>query len=276
LSIKTPNLMTTIIRFCLVALLFVYANSNAKTHTTNSNYANSTIQRVRIDFTMPDGYIRHLLLAFTSDNSASDSYDYGYDALNQDAYPYDLNWLVDNQRCVIQGVGAFDNSKKYPFWMFMSKDGAIEIALKALENFDTPIDLFIYDSKLDTYTQINDSNYASSISKGDYVDRFYLAFKDESQADEFADKSLSADAFNLENTKVNYLRNTKELYVNTHNNFIIETINIYNLLGQEIYSLNHVNSKLVKIPLEIKQNKYGIVILKTDEGESLSKKIALN
>ena len=58
-----------------------------------------------------------------------------YDALNQDAYPYDLNWLVDNQRCVIQGVGAFDNSKKYPFWMFMSKDGAIEIALKALENF---------------------------------------------------------------------------------------------------------------------------------------------
>ena len=268
--------MTTIIRFCLVALLFVYANSNAKTHTTNSNYANSTIQRVRIDFTMPDGYIRHLLLAFTSDNSASDSYDYGYDALNQDAYPYDLNWLVDNQRCVIQGVGAFDNSKKYPFWMFMSKDGAIEIALKALENFDTPIDLFIYDSKLDTYTKINNSNYAAVISEGDYVDRFYLAFKDESQADEFANNSLSTDAFNLENTKVNYLRNTKELYVNTHNNFIIETINIYNLLGQEIYSLNHVNSKLVKIPLEIKQNKYGIVILKTDEGESLSKKIALN
>mgnify|MGYP001012613974 CR=1 FL=1 len=264
--------------YLTLLLLFIYTSSVAENKTSESIVLTSPTVRqiVRIDFTMPNGFVRHLALGFIPSNNATDGYDYGYDALNMDTFPDDLNWIIENDRYVIQGVGTFDDSKKYPLGMFLSNSGTIQIALDTLENFDTSIDLFIYDSVLDTYTQINNSNYAANISKGDYLDRFYLAFKDESQADEFANNSLSTDAFNLENTRVNYLSNTKELYINTHNNFIIETINIYNLLGQEIYSLNHVNSKLVKIPLEIKQNKYGIVILKTDEGESLSKKIALN
>ena len=156
-------------------LLFIMVSSI--TNTASAFAATENIQRVRIDFTMPDGYVRHLLLAFTKDNSASDAYNYGYDGINKDNYPYDLNWMIGDLRCTTQGVGAFDDSKRYPLGMFMSNDGEVEIVLDALENFDAPIDLFIYDSQLNTYTQINDSNFIANIDKGDYLNRFYLAFK---------------------------------------------------------------------------------------------------
>jgi len=261
-------MILTYVRRCLIALIITST-------LIEGVHAQDNIQKIQIDFTMPNGYVRHLLLGFTPDNKASDGIDYGYDALNIDTFPDDLNWMIEDKRFVIQGVGAFDDTKKYHLGLFLENSGAISIDLTSTYNFQTPINVYIYDTLLDTYTNINDSNYEASMNSGEYLDRFYIAFKDESQTDKFADNSLSTDAFNLENTKVNYLSNTKELYINTHNNFIIETINIYNLLGQEIYSLNHVNSKLVKIPLEIKQNKYGIVILKTDQGDSLSKKMAL-
>jgi len=242
------------------------------TNTASAFAATENIQRVRIDFTMPDGYVRHLLLAFTKDNSASDAYNYGYDAINKDNYPYDLNWMIGDLRCTTQGVGAFDDSKRYPLGMFMSNDGEIKIVLDTLENFDAPIDLFIYDSQLNTYTQINDSNFIANIAKGDYLNRFYLAFK----SDAFAKNSLSTDEINLKDIKVNYLYNTKELYVNTNDKFIIKNINVLNLLGQELFSLNNVNSKLIKIPLQTNQTRYGIVTIETDQGDYLSKQIVIN
>lgn len=252
---------------CLLFMVSSFTNSLAAL-TTSSN-----IQRVRIDFVMPDGYVRHLLFAFTKDNSASDNYDYGYDAVNRDNYPYDLNWMIGDLRCTIQGVGAFDDSKKYPLGLFMSKDGDIQIALDTLENFDTPINLFIYDALLNTYTQINDSNYAATIAKGDYLNRFYLAFKNENTS--FFAKTLATEDITLKDTEISYFNNSKQLYINTNDKYIVKNIHIYNLNGQKVFTLNHINSKLVKIPLQINQIKYGIVAIETDQG-GLRRKIVLN
>ena len=74
----------------------------------------SEIQRVRLDFVGPMGYTRDLLLAFTSDEIASDGVDYGYDGLLFDKLPDELNWMIEDDRYVIQGVGHFDNNKYYP------------------------------------------------------------------------------------------------------------------------------------------------------------------
>lgn len=267
--------MTKIYSIYLTLLfLFIYTSSRAENKTSESiALTNPTYpQIVRIDFTMPNGFVRHLALGFIPSNNATDGYDYGYDALNMDTFPDDLNWIIENDRYVIQGVGTFDDSKKYPLGMFMSNGGNIQIALDRLENFDTPIDLFIYDSQLNTYTQINDSNFIANIAKGDYLNRFYLAFK----SDAFAKNSLSTDEINLKDIKVNYLYNTKELYVNTNDKFIIKNINVLNLLGQELFSLNNVNSKLIKIPLQTNQTRYGIVTIETDQGDYLSKQIVIN
>ncbi|GAA4270706.1 hypothetical protein [Hyunsoonleella aestuarii] len=261
--------MTKITRLCFIALLFVFSNGIAKPNAivdnSNSTYVYNNIQRVRIDFKMPDGFTRHLLLAFTKNNAASDAYDYGYDALNQDAFPYDLNWLVDEQRCTIQGVGAFDDTKKYPFWMFMSQSGDIEISLDRLEYFDSLIDIFVYDSLLDEYYQINDESYKKTIESGEYSNRFYLAFKSEETSESIAKSALSTSEVEIATTSIKFLNNSKELYVQTNSE--IKEIIAYNIQGQKLLSFNSFNNNSTKIPLSnLNIKNHVIVTVKTDIG----------
>ncbi len=106
--------MKTITNLCFAVLFCITTNGMSTTLNTDSPSTNSPIQRVRIDITTPTGYTRHLLLGFTQDNAATDGFDYGYDAHNIDDYDDDCNWMIGNDRYVIQGVGAFHESKTYP------------------------------------------------------------------------------------------------------------------------------------------------------------------
>jgi len=246
--------MNKITYLCFALLLCTIPLSFAQTDEENSS-STDNIQRVRIDFKTPQGYIRHLLLAFTPDNSASDGVDYGYDARNVDNIPDDLNWIIDSQRFVIQGVGQFDNTKLYPFGMFMTNTGPIEIALTALENFDAPIDVFVYDAQEDTFSPINDSCYAYSIETGVYHNRFYIAFLDTN------DVALSNEDNSLEQVSINYLNQTRTLKIDSKGTPF--QLKLFNLQGQLInshylsasdsnygFSMDYIQSQVILAVLE--------------------------
>ncbi|WP_417214237.1 hypothetical protein [Bizionia sp.] len=254
--------------FCALFLGLTPAIANI----TETSVAFNQPQLVRIDFTMPNGYVRHLLLGFTPDNAASDGVDYGYDALNMDNYPDDLNWMINNERYVIQGVGAFDDSKQYPLGMFLSNAGNVAIALDRLENFNNPIDVYLYDAINNTHTLLNESDFQDTISEGTYLDRFFITFKDNSGSlDEFGNVVLSIDDTpNDEKTSITYVRNTKELHGKS--NQTIRQIEIYNILGKRIENFQNINSKHIRLPLHISKERYGIIKIHTQNGHT-SKKV---
>lgn len=266
----------TYLFFALTFCIFLNGFAKNNTYSSSASVNSTDPQLLRIDFTMPNGFIRHLVIGFTPNNVASDAYDYGYDALNVDNYPYDLNWLIEDKRYVIQGVGAFDDTKKYPLGMFLKNDGNIKITLDKLENFETPIDVFVYDAHLDTYTQINDSDYASYMEGGDHLDRFYIAFKDNSDINNVAKNSLSTPEAFAENTQINYLNSTKELYINTHYSNNIKNVIIYNLNGQKIYTINGIQNHLLRTSLPNLKGSYGIITVESDDGFVTSKQIVIN
>lgn len=237
----------------------------------------STIQRVRVDFVGPQNYTRHLLLAFTPNDQATDGVDYGYDALIFDELPDELNWIIEDDRYVIQGVGKFDTSKYYPFGMFLSNSGEIEIALVALENFETEIDVFVYDSLLNTFTSINDSNYINTISKGEYLDRFYITFTDNSNLIAIASGSnnaLSISENEIHQTTLNYLNGSKELLIKTNTVLNLKSAKVYDVLGKKLIDIQNINSDYIKIPLSgINTNSTLIVSLSTEDGKVLNKRI---
>lgn len=269
--------MTRLTYLCFALFFCVFTNGTAKNHNASNNLSvnNTDPQLLRIDFTMPNGFIRHLVIGFMPDNTATDDYDYGYDALNVDNYPDDLNWMIEDKRYVIQGVGAFDDSKKYPLGMFLKNNGNIKIAFDKLENFETPIDVFVYDAHLETYTQINDLDYASYMNSGEYTDRFYIAFKDNSEPS-VAKNSLSAHETFIENTQINYLKNSKELYINTSGSNSIKNITVYNLNGQKVYSKKGMQNHPVRMPMHNLKGNYGIVSVESDEGFIATKQIVIN
>ncbi|UKM66455.2 hypothetical protein GSB9_03045 [Flavobacteriaceae bacterium GSB9] len=231
------------------------------------------IQRVRIDFTMPNGYVRHLLLGFTLDDTATDGVDYGYDALNIDSFPDDLNWIIEDKRYVIQGVGSFDDTKKYPLGLFLGNSGDIKIDLDTTTGFENPINVYVFDALLNTYTNINNASYSNAFEKGEYLDRFYIAFKANTTND-VANKNLSTTDAILRNTKIQYLRNFKELLIDTNNGVKISDINISNSLGQKLHTIKNVNSNRTKIPVQQISTNRIFVTVETELGQ-ITKQILL-
>lgn len=231
------------------------------------------MQRIRIDFESPNGYVRPLLLGFTTDNAATDGVDYGYDGLNFDQFPDDLFWMIEDDSYVIQGVGEFDDSKQYPLGLFLENSGTIKISLNSLENFEDTIAIYVYDSLLDTYTTINDEfDFNIDMASGEYINRFYIAFNnpntsiDDNNNEDF-DAILNTDEFNLEaQNQIKYLSNTKELFVKS--NSVISQIDIYSISGKRIKSLNTFNSEDVKIPLQTNNDSYAIVKIYSQKSQN--------
>ena len=262
------HIMNKITYLCFVFLFCISFKGSSQS---------SGIQRVRVDFEGPMGYTRHLLLAFTSNDAASDNVDYGYDALVFDNFPDDLNWMIENDRYVIQGVGKFNNQKYYPFGMFLQNSGNIKIRLTALENFDTSINVFIYDSELGSFTSINNSDYAKSISKGNYLDRFYITFTnnpDQLNIPSSINNALSIAENDLNKTSFNYINSTKELMIKTNTSLNLNEISLYDILGKKLMSINNINSNQIKIPLaNLNTSSSLIVSLMTEDGKQTNKHI---
>ncbi|MCK0124950.1 T9SS type A sorting domain-containing protein [Gelidibacter sp. F2691] len=227
------------------------------------------IQRVRLTFKTPEGAIRPLLLGFTPDNAATDGVDYGYDAFNKDAFPSDLSFSIAEKKFVIQGVGAFNVTKKYPFAMQLAKSGGVEFGLEELENFTDAIDVYIYDSLLGTYHQINDTSFAITLEAGNYDKRFYLTFKD--------DKTLEIIDEDFKNVVVKFLQNTDEIFIQTPNEVHVKQVYLVNIIGQTVQAWNATNTTIsneMKIPVRNLPDGNYVIKIQTDSG-IVNKKIVL-
>ncbi len=254
---------TTYLCFILCMLLFdtVRAGSNA----VPTEEAFNEIQRVRISFTMPTGHTRHLLLAFTPDNNATDGVDYGYDASNVDNFPNDLNWIIDEGRYVIQAVGAFNDNKFFELGMFLVDAGDIAINLTALENFDEAIDVYVYDALLNNYTSINESSYTNVMDAGEYRNRFYLSFTNAMPAN-IPPGALSIDELFTANTTIGYQKTSNSIQIDTNQNNTIQHVDVYNLLGQHLITKVINNQKSTQISLHgIKASSLLIVRVKSNQ-----------
>lgn len=239
-------------KITLLVSLFICLFINPSTNATSTS-ENYTIQRVRVDFTSPNGYVRHLLLGFTTNNAATDDFDFGYDAINIDNFPNDMNWMINNERYVVQGVGAYESSKSYPLGLFLTDSGEIEIGLNALENFDQEIPVYVYDSELDIYTQINDQNFSHVMDSGEYINRFYITFSAETTNENNGSTVLSTTEIPNENQIIRYYTFSNELHIVTNN--IIDSVSLFDLNGKLINTFNIIPNTELRIPIQNKINK---------------------
>ena len=248
------------------------ASAEPNSTEDNTEEVQDSIQRIRLDFISPTGSIRHLLIGFIPGGNATDGFDYGYDAPMSDSFPDDAAWLIDGEEYVIQGVGEFDVTKQYPLAVHVSNSGNIGFALAGLENFEIPPDIFIYDALFDTYFQIDDSSdYAMALDPGDYMDRFFLAFDPQD--------NLDLDEFSMQDVLLNYLQDSDELYLNHPEIQSINSIEIFNLMGQQILELKkedflYSSGTEIRIPVkDIAEGTY-VVKVKSDKG-TLNKKVII-
>ncbi|EMQ94286.1 hypothetical protein D778_00848 [Xanthomarina gelatinilytica] len=246
--------------------------------TSSDNNENATeeitIKRLRLEFISPEGALRPLLLGFVPNGTATDGVDWAYDGKNNDESTIsDLSWMISDEKYVIQGVGEFDVTKQYPLGLFLKSKGNINISLTDLENFETPINVFIYDSLLDTYTQINDTDFNLDMDAGDYLNRFYLTFQSETltvNEDEILDQFL-----------INYLNNSNEIFIKVPNNMTVKQVFLIQILGQTVNSWEitdahaYLSLPVIRIPVKgITEGTY-IVKIVTKDNKAINKKVII-
>lgn len=213
----------------VLLLLTLYVFSSLGNVYSQSNQ----IQRVRINFTSPDNYVRQLLLGFTPNDAATDGFDWGYDARNPDNFPNDLNWMIENGRYVIQGVGSFADTKSYPLGMFLSDTGLVSISLHSLENFNFDVQVFIYDALLNQHTLLNNYDFTGEFEQGDYINRLYVTF-----SNNIYPQALSVAEVESNKVLFEYHRVTKTLVLknSTQRESYLQEVNIFDLSGKRLFS----------------------------------------
>ena len=250
--------------------VFIRASSEYVGNASYDSEDPETIQRVRINFTNPEGATRPLLLGFVPDGNATDGYDFGYDAEETELLDNDMLWMVDGITCSTQGVGPFDIEKQYPLGLFMIDNGNIAISLQDLENFESEIDIFVYDALLDTYHLINDTDFEIAMDSGEHLDRFFITFQEE--------ESLSITEVEKDKMIISYLSDTHYIYVKTFNGMPIDKIELYNILGQKVRTWLENDSYA---PDSISKPVYGIaegtyIVKVYSENNVFTKKVVVN
>ena len=252
-----------LVLFCATTL----THASIFSRNTSESLAFNEIQRVRIDFETPNGFVRHLLLGFTPDNAANDGYDYGYDALHTANFPNDTLWDIDGEIYVIQGVGSFDESKSLPLNINITNAGSITITLTDLENFESDIDVFIYDALLGTYTQINESDFQLELDAGDYANRFYVTFS--------ADDALSIKDTAFEDLNMYFSFRREKVVIINPKNLELKSLQLYNISGQSVYENKNLNQDSYG-EYELQNLSSGVYILSLNTSNGiLTKKIII-
>ncbi|MGE5944186.1 MAG: LamG-like jellyroll fold domain-containing protein [Flavobacteriales bacterium] len=254
---------------------FLKQSTSKTTAKSGSNPAvdDTAIKRIRFQFKSPESARRHLLLGFTN-NEASDGFDYGYDAKVFETLPSDMLFMINDGKYTIQAVGAFDQTKQYPFGIFLKKGGAVEISIPEMENLDPNTKVYIYDSLLETYTKINDKNskYSATLEAGNHLNRFFITFMKN-------DTTLSLANEALDEFQINYLSNSKEILIQGSPDIEVKQVYLINILGQTLKSWNKTNlpniSNDVRIPVgNVSEGNY-IVKVVSSYG-TISKKVIIS
>ncbi|WP_242135895.1 LamG-like jellyroll fold domain-containing protein, partial [Aestuariivivens marinum] len=225
----------------------VFVKSSNSKNSTPQQEENNEPQIIRFEFKTPKGAIRHLAFGFTPDNKATDGVDFGYDAITKESLPDDMLFMIDDKKFVIQAVGEFDETKEYPLGLFLSNAGEVELSITAFENIVPNIKVYIYDALLGTYSKVDDKNqkFEMTLDADVYLDRFFITFSKK--------KSLSVSDELLSQVQVNYLQNSKEIFIKTPLDVEVKQVYLTNILGQHVKTWNKTNtaqfSNEMKIPV---------------------------
>jgi len=227
-------------------------------------FAQDALQRVYLSFESP-GFQREILLAFTPDNAATDGFDYGYDGGSYYNFPNDFSWIIEGERYVIQGVGSFDETKKYPLGVFLTYASTIKVGLQSTENFIKPIDIYIYDSETNTYFSINDDTFQMDLDEGNYENRFFLAFTDPNN------QNLSTSTFSKNDLEMKYSKSNQGLILRSPNITDITNVEVFSILGQKIRSIFTLYNDHAILNVPNQKGSVSLLRIKTNQGIFIKK-----
>ena len=248
--------------------VFFRTNDTAQNTQVDSQEETQSDERMklRIGFNSINEIHRQLLI--TEDANATESIDWGYDAVIYDDQVDDMYWMINDEKFIIQGINAINEASVMPLGLHTSIDGLNTITIDTLENVPNDLEVLVHDLELNIYHNLRDSDYDVFLIAGEYLSRFELVFQNE--------EALSIEELEQNNLEVYYTNSTNSISIINPMFLEIDGIEMFNILAQSVYK-NDV--KFVDSETQIKTKNLStgayILKLKTEIG-LVSKKVIVN
>lgn len=216
--------------------------------------------RIKFWLTFSDPMNRERELGFGYDTNASSNYDRGYDAINYSNFPDDISWVIPDYNLSIQALQEFNIEDEMPLFIKIETPGTYTLALKNTANFPESTPIYLKDNLNSIYYNLKEAPASLFFEAGEDDSRYSIVYKQE--------ETLSVDNNTLSNNafSVTYNNQSQQLTLNNYMELsTIKRLNIYNLLGQKIVSLNKLESNTITLS-QLSNAVYIIEIIEKDNG----------
>lgn len=235
--------------------------------TTNYNPVGEDLRmKFRIGFNSVNTIHRQLLL--TVDENATAGIDWGYDGHVYEDQMDDMFWMIDDEKFTIQGTDIIDVSTVVPIGLRLLSTGQNGISIDHLENVPDDVEIYVHDKILNTYHDLRQSDYSFNLPAGEYLERYEITFQD--------GHALGVTENELDQLSVYYVNDLESIVLLNPTGQKIKNIELFNILGQSIHTINNVESATYKA-YEVKNLSTGNYILKMNtENGTVSKKVMVH
>lgn len=223
-------------------------------------------QKIRLAFETPSGLRRQLLVG--ADEHATNHFDIGYDGPMIDVNPEDMYWSVANGKLVIQAVPDFNTTQIIPIGVKVNTAGTSKFKIDELINIPASTEIYLHDAVTGLYHDIKNEEFTAALPIGEYTNRFSLRFTSQTLSEEEIILNNGIMVFTGDNEILNIKNNLTDVRV--------ETVQLFNILGQSIakWDVTDEEQNDIKLPVDHISSGSYIVKLQTTGG-SFSKKVII-
>ncbi len=170
--------------------------------------------------------------------------------------------VINDTEYVIQGKGMpFADSDEIALGLKATTAGTYNISLENVDGLFTSQNVYVKDNVTNTIHDIKQAPYTFTTSNGVFNDRFKLVF---------TNTVLSNDTFVSEESIVVFTQN-EELKINASQE--IAKVEVFDVLGRNIYNNSKVNDKTLNITSITNRNQALFVKITFTTGQSVTKKV---
>ncbi|WP_329805751.1 GEVED domain-containing protein [Flavobacterium facile] len=235
------------------------ANDGFYKNSTNKDINNLEKHRIWFDLVSPNGNSVRSLLGYV-ENATNDK-DRLFEAVSNEKLSFNIFSLVKDEKMLIQGRQLpFDSNDKVKIGISIPQDGLYKIALSSIDGLflDTNQNIYLEDKLLNVIFNLKDAPYSFMSNKGTVKDRFVLRFAKEIEINEITNQLTVYDnnVLTVESGKSK-----------------IKNIQIFDILGKELFTKNNVNNTNYQINSLTRTNSLLIVKITLEDNTEEVRKV---
>ena len=237
---------------------------SANNSTTQSTLNIQNLERNRIWLDINDGAGKSNRALFGYIQGATMGNDNLYDCITNISTETQIYSLIDNSKFIIQGRSLpFNEQDEVPIGIDIKTGGTCTIGIGAVDGlFDTQ-NIYLKDNLLNITHDLKANPYQFTAEAGTIDDRFKVLY---------VNSALGNPSFTLDNN-VKALVNNEVVAVST-NNLVMESIMVYNILGQKLNTYNNINANYITLSGLHKNNTTLMLKIKLQTGETVTRKVS--